>query len=171
MSLSYLPERTWAGKVTFIAPVLDEKTRTVKVRLEFGNPDGVLKPEMYSDVSLERPLGRIVTVPDAAVLTTGARALVFVAKGDGRFEPREVKPGAKVDGFYEIREGIAPGEEIVTQANFLIDSESRLKAALGGMSAPAGHDHGAAQTPPEKPVRPTEQRHGAAPPSPPAHQH
>jgi membrane fusion protein, copper/silver efflux system len=137
MNLSYLPGRTWTGKVTFVAPVLDEKTRTVKVRLEFENPDRVLKPEMYADVSLERPLGRVVTVPDGAVLSTGTRTLVFVAKGDGRFEPRTVRTGAKVDGYYEIREGIAPGEEVVTQANFLIDSESRLKAALSGMTSPA----------------------------------
>ena len=135
VSLSYLPGRTWTGRVTFIAPVLDEKTRTVKVRLEFENPDGTLKPEMYADVVLERPLGRVATVPDGAVLSTGARAVVFVAKGEGRFEPRQVVTGAKVDGSYEIREGIAAGEEVVTQANFLIDSESRLKAALSGMSS------------------------------------
>jgi len=137
MSLSYLPGRTWTGVVAFIAPVLDEKTRTVKVRLEFENPDGILKPEMYADVSLERPLGRVVTVPESAVLSTGTRALVFVAKGGGRFEPRTVKTGAKVGDDYEIRDGIKPGEEVVTQANFLIDSESRLKAALVGMTSPA----------------------------------
>jgi len=135
MSLSYLPGRTWTGKVAFISPVLDEKTRTIKVRLEFQNPDGILKPEMYADVSLERPLGRVLTVPDGAVLSTGARSLVFVAKGEGRFEPREVVTGAKVDGSYQIREGITVGEEVVTQANFLIDSESRLKAALAGLSS------------------------------------
>jgi len=136
MSLSYLPGRTWTGKVSFIAPVLDEKTRTVKVRVQLENADGSLKPEMYADVVLERPLGRVVTVPDGAVLSTGTRSLVFVAKGDGRFEPRAVIPGARVDGVSEIREGIRPGEEVVTQANFLIDSESRLKAALTGMAAP-----------------------------------
>jgi multidrug efflux pump subunit AcrA (membrane-fusion protein) len=136
MSLSYLPGRTWTGKVSFIAPVLDEKTRTVKVRVQLENADGSLKPEMYADVVLERPLGRVVTVPDGAVLSTGTRSLVFVAKGDGRFEPRAVIPGARVDGVSEIREGIRAGEEVVTQANFLIDSESRLKAALTGMAAP-----------------------------------
>lgn len=139
MTLSYRPGRTWTGRVTFIAPVLDEKTRTVKVRLEFLNLDGTLKPEMYADVTLERPLGRVVTVPEAAVLLTGTRAIVLVSKGDGRFEPREVRIGAKVDSSYEIRAGIQPGEEIVTQANFLIDSESRLKAALSAMApAPSG---------------------------------
>jgi Cu(I)/Ag(I) efflux system membrane fusion protein len=137
MSLSYFPGRIWTGKVAFIAPVLDEKTRTVKVRIEYQNPDGALKPEMYADVTLEKPLGRVLTVPDGAVLSTGTRAIVFVAKGEGRFEPRVVQTGAKVDGYYEIREGIAAGDDVVTQANFLIDSESRLKAALAGLSAPA----------------------------------
>ena len=136
VSLSYLPGRSWTGKVGFIAPVLDEKSRTVKVRLEFQNPNGTLKPEMYADVLLERPLGRVVTVPDGAVLSTGTRSIVFVARGNGLFEPREVKPGAKVNGWWEIRSGIAAGEEVVTQANFLIDSESRLKSALAGMSSP-----------------------------------
>lgn len=171
MSLSYLPGRTWTGRVAFIAPVLDEKTRTVKVRLEFANPDGVLKPEMYADVSLERPLGRVVTVPEGAVLSTGTRALVFVAKGEGRFEPREVKPGTKVDGSYEIREGIRTGEEVVTQANFLIDSESRLKAALGGMGLPASHEHGATQTPSQPLSQPTERKTETTAPGPSAHQH
>ena len=138
MSLSYLPGRTWVGKVSFIAPVLDEKSRTVKVRIEFENPDGALKPEMFADVSLDRPVGRVVAVPDGAVLLTGTRALVFVAKGNGRFEPRAVETGAKVDGFFEIRKGLAAGEEVVTQANFLIDSESRLKSALGSMAGPPG---------------------------------
>jgi len=136
MSLSYLPGRSWTGKVTFIAPVVDEATRTVKVRVEFANPDGVLKPEMFSEVWLERPLGRVVAVPESAVLTTGTRFLVFVAKDGGQFEPREVKPGAKIDSFYQVLEGLAAGEEVVTEANFLVDSESRLKAALTGM-APA----------------------------------
>ncbi len=136
MSLSYLPGRTWTGKVTFIAPVVEEKTRTIKVRLEFSNPDEVLKPGMYAEAFLERPLGRVLTVPDSAVLTTGTRCIVFVAKGNGRFEPREVSVGPKVDSYYEVRGGIQAGEDVVTQANFLVDSESRLKAALAGI-APA----------------------------------
>ncbi len=147
MGLSYLPNRDWTGKVGFIAPVLDEKTRTVKIRLEFSNPDEALKPGMYADVFLERPLGRVLTVPESAVLTTGTRSLVFVAKGNGRFEPREVRTGAKVDSYYEIRSGVQRGEELVTQANFLVDSESRLKAALAGMepepprTPAAAHQH------------------------------
>lgn len=137
MVLSYLPGQSWKGTVTFIAPVLDEKSRTVKVRLEFDNPDEILKPEMYADVTLERPLGWVLTVPEGAVLSTGTRSIVFVAKGEGRFEPRAIETGARADGFYQVRQGLSAGEEVVTQANFLIDSESRLKAALGTMAPPA----------------------------------
>jgi membrane fusion protein, copper/silver efflux system len=167
MSLSYLPGRTWTGKVSFIAPVLDEKTRTVNVRVQFENPDGSLKPEMYADVTLERPLGRVLTVPDGAVLSTGTRSIVFVVKGEGRFEPRVVTTGAKVDGLFEIREGIQAGEEVVTQANFLIDSESRLKSALGNMTGPAGHSHG---LPPAASDSSATSR-DPKPATPPSHQH
>jgi multidrug efflux pump subunit AcrA (membrane-fusion protein) len=160
MSLSYLPGRTWVGKVSFIAPVLDEKTRTVKVRIEVENPDGTLKPEMFADVSLDRPVGRVVAVPDGAVLLTGTRALVFVAKGNGLFEPRAVETGAKVDGFFEIRKGIKAGEEVVTQANFLIDAESRLKSALGSMTGPAGHSHESAPAAAGKPAGSLERQGG-----------
>lgn len=139
MTLSYLPGRSWTGKVTFIAPVVDEATRTIKVRIEFANPDGVLKPEMFAEVLLESALGRVVAVPESAVLTTGTRSIVFVAKGGGQFEPREVKTGAKIGSYYQILEGLAAGDDVVTQANFLVDSESRLKAALTGMApAPDG---------------------------------
>jgi RND family efflux transporter MFP subunit len=135
MTLAYLPGRSWRGKVAFLSPVLDEKTRTVKVRLEFANPDGVLKPEMFANVILQQPLGSVLTVPEDAVLLTGRRALVFLATGGGHFEPREVEIGARSDGSYQILKGLAPGDLVVTQANFLIDSESRLKAALEGMKA------------------------------------
>jgi hypothetical protein len=149
MSLSYLPGRTWTGKVTFISPVVNPGTRTVSVRLEFDNPDRTLKPEMFAEVVLERSLGSVVAVPEGAVLSTGTRSLVFVDEGEGRFAPREVEPGAKVDRWWEIREGLAPGERVVTQANFLIDSESRLKAAFGGPAQGAGaHAHGGAATAP-----------------------
>lgn len=148
IQLSYLPDRSWPGRVTFIAPVLDAGTRTLKVRLEIPNRDATLKPEMYADVVLERPLGRVLTVPDSAVLATGTRSLVFVASGAGRFEPRKVKVGAKIDSFDQVLEGLSPGDRVVTQANFLVDSESRLKAALAEMApapgeppAPPAHEH------------------------------
>ena len=170
MSLSYIPGRTWVGKVSFIAPVLDEMTRTVKVRIEFENPDSILKPEMFADVSLDRPLGRVVAVPDGAVLSTGTRTLVFVAKGDGVFDPRTVETGAKVDGFFEIRKGVEAGEEVVTQANFLIDAESRLKAALGSMTG-AGHSHGPAATPVGKAAAPPQPSGEPKPAAPNPHVH
>ena len=139
MTLSYVPGRTWTGRVTFIAPTVDSMTRTVKVRLEFDNRDGALKPYMFGDVVIEQPARRVVVVPESAVLQTGTRSVVFVVKSDGIFEPREVSVGTKSEQFYEVRSGLAAGEKVVTQANFLIDSESRLKAALAQMSG--GHSH------------------------------
>ena len=134
-TLSYIPGRTWTGRVTFIAPTVDPMTRTVKVRSEFGNADGALKPEMFGDVVIEQPERKVVVVPDSAVLQTGTRSVVFVVKGNGTFEPREVQTGTKSGDFMEVRSGVEAGEKVVTQANFLIDSESRLKAALAGMNS------------------------------------
>ena len=134
-TLSYVPGRTWTGRVTFIAPTVDPMTRTVKVRSEFDNADGALKPDMFGDVVIQQPARQVVVVPDSAVLQTGTRSVVFVVKGDGTFEPREVSVGTKSEQFYEVRSGLTAGEKVVTQANFLIDSESRLKAALSGMKA------------------------------------
>jgi membrane fusion protein, copper/silver efflux system len=128
--------------VTFIAPTVDPMTRTVKVRSEFDNADGALKPDMFGDVVIEQPARQVVVVPDSAVLQTGTRSVVFVVNGDGTFEPREVSVGTKSEQFYEVRSGLKAGEKVVTQANFLIDSESRLKAALAEMNAPGGHQHG-----------------------------
>jgi len=132
ISLSYDPGRVFKGRVGFINPNVDEKSRTVKVRIELANPFGSLKPEMYADVVIGGQLGYGVAVPDSAVMGTGEREMVFIAKGDGLFEPREVKIGVKVRGFYEIRKGVAAGESVVTGANFLLDSESKLKAAIAG---------------------------------------
>lgn len=129
-TLSYVPGRTWKGRVTFIAPTVDPMTRTVKVRSEFDNADGALKPDMFGDVVIEQPAREVVVVPESAVLQTGTRSVVFVVKPGGTFEPREVSVGIKTDQFYEVRSGLTAGQKVVTQANFLIDSESRLKAAL-----------------------------------------
>lgn len=132
-TLSYLPGRTWKGRVTFIAPTVDPMTRTVKVRSEFDNADGALKPDMFGDVVIEQPAREVVVVPDSAVLQTGTRSVVFVVKEDGTFQPREITVGTKTEQVYEVRSGLVAGEKVVTQANFLIDSESRLKAALAEM--------------------------------------
>ena len=132
ISLSYDPGKVFKGRVSFINPNVDEKSRTVKVRIVLDNPSGTLKPDMYAEVGLGGQLGYGVAVPDSAVMGTGEREMVFIAKGDGLFEPREVKTGVKVRGFYEIRSGVKAGEDVVTGANFLLDSESKLKAAISG---------------------------------------
>lgn len=143
ITLSYLAGRTFKGKVTFITPTLDPMTRTAKVRIEVDNRDASLKPEMYAEVVIQEPARMVTVVPESAVLPTGTRSVLFVVKDDGTFEPREVETGVKSDRFIEIRRGVEPGEKVVTQANFLIDSESRLKAALAQMSGPGAHSgHG-----------------------------
>jgi Cu(I)/Ag(I) efflux system membrane fusion protein len=120
------------GVVTFIYPeLMKPETRTVSVRIELPNPDGQLKPGMYADVVFRADGGADpIAVPDSAVIDSGTRQVVLVAKGDGRFEPRAVKLGRRGDGYVEVKEGLAAGEEVVTSANFLIDAESNLKAAL-----------------------------------------
>lgn len=133
MTLSYRPGREWRGKVTYVYPSLDEKTRTAKVRLEFANPREELKPEMYADVVLESAPRTVLRVPEDAVLDSGTRKVVFVAKGEGLLEPREVTVGEQGGGFYEVLSGLSEGEEIALGASFLVDSESRLAAALAGM--------------------------------------
>lgn len=129
---------TRTGRVTFVAPVVEESTRTAKVRIELSNPGGMLKPDMFVNVTLQKPVGDVVTVPDSAVMQTGTRSIVFVQKAPGQFEPREVQTGAKAAGFYQIRSGVQPGEIVVADANFLVDSESRLKSAISGMGGMAG---------------------------------
>jgi membrane fusion protein, copper/silver efflux system len=105
------------------------------VRIEIPNPDGQLKPDMYADVEIAASVGRpVVAVPDSAVIDTGTRQVVILDKGEGRFEPREVKIGTQGGGLTEIRSGIASGDRVVVAANFLIDAESNLKAALSGMA-------------------------------------
>lgn len=141
VTLSYLPGRSWTGRVTFIAPDVDPMTRTTKVRVELDNRDGALKPEMFADVTISEPQHDVLTVPDSAVLQSGTRSIVFVVKNDGTFEPREVQLGAKGGDYYEVRSGVTEGEKVATQANFLIDSESRLKSALSQMSGGGQHAH------------------------------
>ena len=139
INVSSFPARTFTGKVSWISPVMEEKTRTAKVRLEFANPGFILKPEMYASVEIAINEGRKLAVPDESVLDSGLRKVVFLDKGEGRFEPAEVKVGNKFDGYYEVLEGLSPGERILASASFLLDSESRLKEAMGAMSGMAGH--------------------------------
>jgi len=131
MKLDYLPGRIFRGKVTYILPQVDPATRTLKVRLQFENPGTLLKPDMYGEVELQTGGQRSLVVPEGAVLNSGDRQTVFVDRGNGQFEPRPVTIGTQSDGRIEILSGLAAGERIVTSGNFLIDSESRLKAAAG----------------------------------------
>jgi RND family efflux transporter MFP subunit len=124
------------GKVSYLYPHLNPKTRTTQVRMEFPNPDLTLRPDMFFNVKLKVDLGRQVVVPEDAVLDTGTQQYVFVDKGEGYFEPRSVKLGAEAGGYFAIQSGLKAGERVVTAANFVLDSESRLKGALANMGKP-----------------------------------
>lgn len=152
MSLSYYPGKTFKGNVSYISPDLDPATRTLKVRIELANPGFQLKPDMYANVELKVDYGRKLALPQTAVLDSGSSQMVFVAKEDGYFEPRMVKLGQRVDDKVIVLDGLKAGERVVVSANFLIDSESQLKSAVGGMTggAHAGHaGHGGAGEPPQ----------------------
>jgi Cu(I)/Ag(I) efflux system membrane fusion protein len=140
------------GKVAFVYPTVTPETRTARVRIELPNPGRLLKPDMYASVELAiRQRGDLrgqgqkrLTVSDSAVLDSGTRQIVLVQRGEGKFEPREVKLGQRGDGYVEVLEGVEDGEIVVVSANFLIDAESNLKAAVGGF----GHSaHGSAAKP------------------------
>ncbi len=142
MELSYFPGETFKGVISYIYPVLDNTSRTLKVRLQFPNPGFKLKPDMWANVTLKIEYGAQLSVPAGAVLDSGIEQIVFVALGDGYFEPRKIRLGAAVDNRYIVLDGLKRGEKIVTSGNFLIDSESKLKSALSGMGSPehAGHN-------------------------------
>lgn len=133
IKLSYLPGQNFTGRLNYIYPYLEPQTRTAKVRFVAANPAGKLKPDMYADIELKVALGKTLAVPNEAVLDTGIRQMVFLDRGNGLFEPREVKLGQRVDEYQAVLDGIQEGDRIVTSANFLIDSESSLKAAMAGM--------------------------------------
>jgi membrane fusion protein, copper/silver efflux system len=134
-----LPGRNFDGRVALIYPQVNKETRTTKVRIVIPNPDGVLRPDMYADVEVATGGGKpVVAVPNSAVIDTGTRQIVILDKGDGRFEPREVKIGAQGGGYTEVRDGLVPGDRIVVAENFLIDAESNLKAALKSMATAEG---------------------------------
>jgi Cu(I)/Ag(I) efflux system membrane fusion protein len=134
VTLSYAPQMVWEGRVDFIYPTLDPQTRTAKVRFKLANPEERLKPDMYANVELQVPLGVRLVVPRDAVLETGERKIIFIHHGGGKLEWRTVQTGVRAEGWVEITEGLQAGDHIVTSANFLIDSESQLKAAVGGMA-------------------------------------
>jgi Cu(I)/Ag(I) efflux system membrane fusion protein len=132
------PAQPIEGEVTFIYPELRMETRTARVRIEIPNPDGRLKVDMYADVVFQAGASEepAIAVPASAVIDSGTRQVVLVAKGEGRFEPRAVKLGRRGDGYVEVLDGISKGEEVVTAATFLIDAESNLRAALQAFTQP-----------------------------------
>ena len=133
------PGREFSGKVEVIYPEINKDTRTARIRIELPNPDLVLLHDMYVDAEIDTGSGEpVLSVPESAVMDTGSRQAVFVDKGQGRFEPREVKLGRRGSGYIEVRQGVADGEPVVVSANFLIDAESNLKAALKGFSDAGG---------------------------------
>jgi Cu(I)/Ag(I) efflux system membrane fusion protein len=129
------PGREFSGRVEVVYPEINKETRTARIRVELPNPDLVLLHDMYVDAEIDTGSPEpALAVPESAVMDTGSRQAVLVDKGEGRFEPREVKLGHRGGGYVEIRQGIAEGEPVVVSANFLIDAESNLKAALKGFS-------------------------------------
>jgi RND family efflux transporter MFP subunit len=140
------PDKEFSARVVYVYPTLNPQTRTIPVRLELANPGGLLKPDMYASVQLISGHGKAsaLTVPDSAVLDSGTRQIVLVRRGEGLFEAREVRLGMRGNGYVEVIEGISAGEEVVVSANFLIDAESNLRAAIGGF----GHSgHGSQDKP------------------------
>jgi Cu(I)/Ag(I) efflux system membrane fusion protein len=146
ISVPYRPGRKWRGPVTYIAPTVDEKTRTIKVRIEVANQGEELKPDMFADVLLTSDLGLGFVVPGDALIHAGPRVLVFLDHEGGRIEPREVQTGARIGEGFEVLSGVAEGDRVVTSANFLLDSESTLRAALGSLAP------GSAPTSPASPL-------------------
>jgi Cu(I)/Ag(I) efflux system membrane fusion protein len=150
------PGQRFDGKIAFVYPTLNETTRTVQVRAELANPQGLLKPAMFAQVEL--PVGGaspVLTVPTSAVIDSGVRQIVLVQLAEGRFEPRTVTLGTRGDDYVEVLEGVAEGERVVTSANFLIDAESNLKAALSGLGVHAAHG-GATASPVEQREKPAQ---------------
>ena len=130
ITVASLPGRVFTSAIEYVAPILAGETRTEKVRFTLENKGGELKPQMFANVEIKIPLGNRLVVPDAALINTGARQLVYVDKGDGYFEPREVAVGAKAEGMTEIIRGLQAGEKVASAATFLIDSEARLKGVV-----------------------------------------
>lgn len=136
MSTVAYPGEDFKGEITYVYPHLNEKTRTMRVRVEFHNPDLKLKPGMYSTIELQVPLGVMLTVPESALLRTGTRDLVFVDLGSGHMQLRQVKVGTKAGGYYEILQGLQAGERVVSAANFLIDAESKVQGVQASWETP-----------------------------------
>jgi multidrug efflux pump subunit AcrA (membrane-fusion protein) len=148
VTVDALPGKTYDGRVTFIHPTVDEKTRTLTGRAEVRNKDGALRPGMYATAILRPATSKVLTVPTQAVLPTGTRNLVFVNRGDGQFAPRPVQVGVRGDSLVEVVGGLKSGDEVIASATYLLDSESNLGAAMQGLMLQMGMglDMGGMQT-------------------------
>ncbi len=137
VSIGAYPDKSFEGRLTYVYPTLNAQTRTVPVRVELANPAGMLKPGMFAQMEMQIAAGsKHVTLPQSAVMDSGTRQIVLVQLAEGRFEPRDVKLGARSDSHVEVLHGVKEGEQVVVTANFLIDAESNLKAALAGFADP-----------------------------------
>jgi len=146
LSLPYWPNKTFRGRVIFLTPTIDSETRTLSARLEIPNPELLLKPGMYGDASLYYAIGEKLAIPAAAVMFSGRNTYAFKDSGGGHLVPTMITVGARADGWYEVVDGLNEGDRIVVSANFLVDSESSLKAALeamtgAGTTPPPGDEH------------------------------
>jgi Cu(I)/Ag(I) efflux system membrane fusion protein len=172
LTLKAYPNQLFEGKVAFIDPVLDPQTRTVKVRLEFPNKTGELKPEMFGEVVLESPAREGLRIPEDAVIDSGTKTVVFVALGEGKFMPREVVLGASDGTNVEVVSGLTENDKVVVRANFLVDSESRLRASLAALETggaavpkpPASRKPAPGAMPPEHAGHAPPKHAGQAPP-------
>ena len=134
INYNFLPGKSFTGKVSFIYPTIDPKSRTIKIRIDVNNQSGELKPEMFANVEIEgNTLGSYPVVPENAVIRSGMKNIVIISLGEGKFKPQEVKLGSYADGYYQVLSGLSEGMQIVTSAQFLIDSESNLRSAIGQM--------------------------------------
>jgi len=144
VELSFIPGRTWEGKVDYVYPNLDAKNRTLKVRLRFDNPGETLKPNMYANVAIFGGAKQnVLSVPREALIRSGGTERLIIAKGNGRFAQRVVVAGMESGDFVEIKSGVSAGEKVVTSAQFLIDSEASLKASLARMADPQANESSA----------------------------
>jgi Cu(I)/Ag(I) efflux system membrane fusion protein len=132
--LDAYPGQAFEGRVTYVYPTLKPETRSAQIRIELGNRDGRVKPAMYAQVELPSAGAAVLAVPNSAVIDSGNRRVVLIDQGEGRFEPRDVKLGARGDDYVAVTDGLKEGDRVVVSANFLIDAESNLKAALSGMA-------------------------------------
>ncbi len=140
ITVNAYPGKELKGKIDYIYPTVTSETRTAKVRIVLANPDGILKPDMYASIQLMSGHdASVLAVPDSAVIDSGIRQVVLVQLTEGLYEPREVKLGMRSDGYVEVAEGLSEGENVVVRANFLIDAESNLKAALGSFGEHSSH--------------------------------